>query len=821
MKAKTHAVTAFLLLLTAACSTTIKTTVYTRTHTAYTTVDFLKLSGLDANALAPQVVCADPARNRIFAACANSSAIAIIHDAPARTEPGRTAPGIGSEVITVPVGSRMPRRLRNAGMLVSTESGRLYLLGQEQLLIIDPEDLSVRTIDLPGDYEAIALDENRQRAYLAGRTCPDLAIVDAETEQVVIVPCMEAAPPLPFMAASAPPPIRFPFVMPGRKRAYVLDGCTASLIFIDLDTLAVTRTRKLPVEAVPRWHMAGFNSADGTIYAVLENQKREAVHAMTIDLLGDSDVVVDLIEKYTEPAGVTCDPERGEIYIPYDNKALIHVVSFESEPAVAEIALPDLGVDATAYDPATRTLYCAGWKQAALYVADMEKRECALTVPFFPVYPHMNSMALNPLTKKLYVPTGSAAVNGTFGAALSVFDPNTLEHSELRTGWAPVCLARKPGTENFYVFSTERDFAEVTPDGSVTYHRLPHPYPRQAITDVEGKGVWVAYGPHSSWWPNYYISGTRNGIFLINAKGRVVRDRMTPKLAQGMIQEPNGQLWALQNTWGNEAPFLLTYPDDDHGNPLGWVDLRLPPKVENECPLRLLARNRTTGTIYAGKTGDLNTDNGTVYAVDPTTRTLTGTFETGRTPTSLCVDPGRNRIYVTNFDDDSVTIIHGETGSTETVPVGKRPIASALNENTGEVFIVNHGEPGLTLLRPVMNSPGKTGKVMLPEGARPDNLIVDPVSGHAFVTAHSADEARLYRVNPETGEATTLFQEPYAYGEVNFDHANAAFQLRGQWGDGIFRITDMAFDDQGRLWITDYLSGRMWIVASAFARDVP
>lgn len=776
------------------------------------TVDFPEKRRLPQNALGPQVVCADPSRSRIFVACANSSRIAIIngdYDNSLMThQPWRHA---CYEVTTLYAHSRMPRRLRNPGMIVSAESGQFFLLGERQLIIVESSGRDLNVIDLPGDYEAIALDDENQRVILAGRTCPDLAIVDGKTEKVTTVACLEPAPQLPFMAASAPPPIRFPFVLPHKNRAYILDGCTASLVTVNLETLEKMDERKLPVEAVPRWHVAGFNKQREIVYAVLENKKREAKHAIAIDLTGENDVVVDLPEKHTEPAGIIGDPTRGEVYIPYDNKALVHVVTFDAEPTIETIDLPDLGVNATAYDPETRMLYAAGWKQAALYVLDMNERKRTLTVPFFPVYPHMNSMALDRFTNKLYIPTGSAAVNGTFGSAVSVFDTDTLEHSEVLTGWAPVCMARKPGSENYYVFSSNREYAEVTPSGKCTFHQLPHPYPRQAITDIKNRGVWVAYGPHSSWWPSYYINGTRNGIFFLNENGEVVKNRMTPKLVQNMIQDKDGQLWAMQNTWGKEEPFLLTYPLDASGKEGRWTDLRLPPKVDNECVLRLLAQDEKTGLIYAGKTGNLNTENGTLYAIDPKARTIIKEYETGRTPTSLCVASKRNRIYVTNFDDDTVTIIDTKTGDVKTKPTGSKPLVSAVNEKTGDVYVVNHKGASLTIF-----TQNGSRTIPLLKGFLPNNILIDSVTGYAFVTAIGEKGFRLFRVDAKTGKAVYVMRDMIFYSDFDFDHTNTAFQVRGQWGDGIFLVTEMSLDKKRRIWVTDYLSGKLRISDDAF-----
>jgi len=778
------------------------------------TVDFLEPLGLGTNALAPQVVCADPAHNRVFAACANSSSVAVVDCAT-------------QAVRSVPVGSRMPRRLRDGGMQVNAASGQLFLCGHERLIVVDPREERAVVTPLPADFEALALDERSNRAYLVGRMSGAMVVYEGDTGEMRSVPYSTAAEALPFMAASAPPPIRFPFVDPRRERIYVLDGTTSTLVSIDAVTEQVVASRRIAVGNFPRWHAAGFDPLTGRIFVALENEKRVAVHALAVDVVGSRDVILDLPEGHREPAGVTCDAARGELYIPYDNNELIDLVTFGDSPEVIPIELPSMGVDATAYNGATRTLYAASWMQAALYVIDLEKRKRTLTIPDFPVYPHMNSMAFNRSDGRLYVPSGSTAVNGSFGACLTVFDPSKLSFSELLTGWAPVSLVPRTGARSFFVFSSEREFAEVEPDGSYTIGRLPYPYARQAIPAPGGDEVFVAYGPHSSMWPTPYIGGTRDGIAVLGRSCSPVeggglevrRDLIMPRLAQGLIFDRAGRLWALQNTWGREEPFLICIPPGRES----WSILRLPPKVDNECLLRLLAIDARTGLLYAGSTGNLNGETGRIYVVDPDLQEILATVDTGRTPADLCIlsAADHGRAVVANFDDDTVTIIEDAGRKVTTTAVGSHPIALAAHDAEGVVYVVNHLGASLTVL-----GPGGTRTVPLPAGALPNNIIVEPTSGEIFVTAHSAHEARVYRCTPrskptdasmidglDADEVETIMIHEFAYGEVTFDQANAAFQERAQWGDGLFRLTQMAIDAESEtLWITDYLSGQLWII---------
>ena len=54
----------------------------------------------------------------------------------------------------------------------------------------------------------------------------------------------------------------------------------------------------------------------------------------------------------------------------------------------------------------------------------------------------------------------------------------------------------------------------------------------------------------------------------------------------------------------------------------------------------------------------------------------------------------------------------------------------------------------------------------------------------------------------------------HPYGEVTFDQDNAAFRIRGQWGDCRYRLAEMALDERDRLWVTDHLGGKLWILPS-------
>ena len=59
---------------------------------------------------------------------------------------------------------------------------------------------------------------------------------------------------------------------------------------------------------------------------------------------------------------------------------------------------------------------------------------------------------------------------------------------------------------------------------------------------------------------------------------------------------------------------------------------------------------------------------------------------------------------------------------------------------------------------------------------------------------------------------TCLHLFEYPYGETDFDSRNTAFYMPGQFGDALFEITRIQADYAGRIWVSDFLSGKLFIL---------
>jgi hypothetical protein len=98
----------------------------------------------------------------------------------------------------------------------------------------------------------------------------------------------------------------------------------------------------------------------------------------------------------------------------------------------------------------------------------------------------------------------------------------------------------------------------------------------------------------------------------------------------------------------------------------------------------------------------------------------------------------------------------------------------------------------------------------IPEKGRPDNIFT--WNNAVIVVSHAPDALLIMRFDIEEESFTTLRRIEYPYGDTRYDSGNVSFYARGQYGDALFDITRGAVDEGGRLWITDYLAGKLYIL---------
>lgn len=747
-------------------------------------VDLLAPMGLQVNAAGPLLVRMDAGRDRLVVANTLSSSLTLI-DCRSRS------------VRNIAIGSRPPQYLKSEALAIDSRSGNVYVIGDHALEVVFPDKGIARSFKTGKQFEMVAVDEANGNAFLVGRESRDLAWVDLKKGRVTDVAWSEKEETAQNLNQTPPPPLRKVVCDSAARLVAAVDGFSATLQCFAADGLKPLRKRALALEPGGRWHFAGYSPKQQAVVLAVETTGRKVIQAAKVSITGGGDVIVPL-PGLTEGVGIRYCEERDELYIPYDNHPSLHVVDFKDNGRLSEVKLPAYGNDATAIDVAGGRLYVASWAYGEIDQVDLNARKLSQRFLQPAVLPHMFTMAFNANDGKLYLPLGATAVNGSFGAAITVFDPRDGSLEKVRTGWAPQELLPQPGGDAFLVFNNEDQMARVTSDGKFTLATLPILYPHQAVPTPAGN-IYLSYGPHQSYWPVVYIWAARNGILGINGKDLSFYDRRIPRLAQALALAPSGTLYALQNNWGDEKQFYITLADEVRAPNLGDMRVELEDTVSRETSQRLITCDAGRDWLLIARAGERDGDNGVMQVIDAKTGKTIRRLEVGRTPTALAVN-GEN-IYVLNFDSDSLTVIAKDDFSCRDVRCGRQPLKLAL---AGSIpFVINHGDNTLSEL----GEKPRTHRIPFP--GRPDQAVW--CQGQLWISSHSADELLIITFDPAAGKFSLRHREKYPYGESGFAGSNSSFFMRGQFGDCIYDLCQIRAGAGGSVWVSDFLAGKVVI----------
>jgi YVTN family beta-propeller protein len=187
--------------------------------------------------------------------------------------------------------------------------------------------------------------------------------------------------------------------------------------------------------------------------------------------------------------------------------------------------------------------------------------------------------------------------------------------------------------------------------------------------------------------------------------------------------------------------------------------------------------------------------------IDPDSGRVLQRVEVGKTASDLTFDS--EKIYVVNFDSSSLSVIDKSDYSVSEVDAGEQPLK--LCACGGKVYMIDHAGNRL------IEVGGKSRE--LPTKGLPDNIF--EWNGSLVITSHSSDRLHITSFDPGSGKFEVLHTLEYPYGDTSFDSGNVSFYLRGQFGDALFSITRGKTDSSGRLWISDFLSGRVFILSGS------
>jgi hypothetical protein len=298
-----------------------------------------------------------------------------------------------------------------------------------------------------------------------------------------------------------------------------------------------------------------------------------------------------------------------------------------------------------------------------------------------------------------------------------------------------------------------------------------------------------------------YIWAARNGILGIHNRDLGYYDRRIPRLAQAMALTREGILYALQNNWGDEKQFLISLPDEIRNPNQGDMRIELPDTVSRETSQRLLAFDEDSGWLLLARIGEKDGDPGILQIIDSRTAKVLSRVEIGPTPSALAVD--RDSIYVLSFDADLLTVIRKADFARHEIACGRQPLKIALAGNIP--YVINHGDNTLSAL-------GQKNRVFkIPFPGKPDQLLA--CENSLLIVSHSARELLLIAFEFKTEKFLLLHREKYPFGETSFAGNNSSFFVRGQFGDCLYDLCKIKTDAAGRIWVCDFISGKLFILS--------
>jgi len=195
---------------------------------------------------------------------------------------------------------------------------------------------------------------------------------------------------------------------PCSRRVFIMDGDGAKLIGVDAGTRSVVGT--VALAGAPE---AGQVDLKGRLFVNLEDKAQvQVIDTRTLKVLATWSLA-----PHETPTGMAIDLERQRLFVGCRSRSLV-VLDLATGAQVAALPI-GAGVDACAFDPATRRVY-ASCKDGTVTVIEGGNGDAYTVAGVLRTEPGSKTMALDEATHKLYVP---AAGVGKGGFQLLVFKP--------------------------------------------------------------------------------------------------------------------------------------------------------------------------------------------------------------------------------------------------------------------------------------------------------------------------------------------------------------------------------------------------------------
>jgi YVTN family beta-propeller protein len=124
-----------------------------------------------------------------------------------------------------------------------------------------------------------------------------------------------------------------------------------------------------------------------------------------------------------------------------------------------------------------------------------------------------------------------------------------------------------------------------------------------------------------------------------------------------------------------------------------------------------------------------NSNGGSVTVIDGATNGVIATLTTGNLPWALCYNPQDNKVYCANYFGNSVSVIDGATDSVIATPETWGSLALCYNALNNRVYCGDYGSDRVSVIDGVTNQVLRTIDV----GAGPQDVCHNPARNRVYV----------------------------------------------------------------------------------------
>jgi len=444
----------------------------------------------------------------------------------------------------------------------------------------------------------------------------------------------------------------------------------------------------------------------------------------------------------TTPTSLVSDPGAKRVYVVSSARTMVTAIDCSTNTAVSSVAVGP-NTSSLAMNPVTGKLYvCNNQTYNALRIIDWRnggtKDSVILSRP-----PAL--VAINPVTNKIY----TAYYNSGTSDSLAVIDGSdfdtTIVAAKTNTYGVAVNLitgdayATNSGSNNVTVIKANGDTLTIgvgaNPQGlavnPLTNKIFVCNFAGKSVSVIDGASYAVERTITVDTLPNVIAVNPLTNFIYVNSF----------LASANRVKVIDGKDWDTTSVQVGSKPFSIAinpatnriYVGNDASGTVTVIDgahHMVITSVSVNRPYKIDI-NPVTNKIYVAK---LQTS-GQVSVIDGATNVATN-VAVGNWPSGIAVNRANNKIYVTNYNDSTVTEIDGVTNATATIKAGVHPEWIAADPVTGKVFVSNSGGSSLSII----DCASRSVKTMtVPTGPR--QVAVNPVTGKVYLACYTAGRA--------------------------------------------------------------------------------